>query len=97
MEGPDGGRQWCLVDFQSIVPQKSFVGQASFCDENGVINHDFPGMNWKNEFDPSGSGTRVTVEISFATQADLEKIIEMGFREGFTAAHGNLDELLAGL
>jgi hypothetical protein len=24
----------------------------------------------------------------------MEKIIEMGFKEGFTAAHSNLDELL---
>jgi hypothetical protein len=37
----------------------------------------------------------VNVEITFATEADMEKIIEMGFEEGFTAAHGNLDELLA--
>jgi len=29
------------------------------------------------------------------TEADLEKIIEMGFKEGFAAAHNNLDELLA--
>jgi hypothetical protein len=42
-----------------------------------------------------GGGTKVEVEITFATQADMEKIIEMGFEVGFTAAHGNLDELLA--
>jgi hypothetical protein len=28
------------------------------------------------------------------TVADLEKYIEMGFKEGFTSALGNLDELL---
>ena len=26
---------------------------------------------------------------------DLEKLVKMGFKEGFTMAHGNLDELLA--
>jgi len=36
----------------------------------------------------------VNIDITFSNEADLEKIIEMGFSEGFTAAHGNLDELL---
>jgi hypothetical protein len=33
--------------------------------------------------------------ITFATEKDMQAIIEMGFEQGFTAAHGNLDELLA--
>ena len=52
-------------------------------------------MQWKVGFSPSGTGTRVNVEISFATEADMEKIVEMGFEKGFTAAHGNLDAVLA--
>ena len=51
-------------------------------------------MYWKNEFIETGSGTRVEIEISFASVEDLEKIIEMGFKEGFAAVHQNLDELL---
>jgi hypothetical protein len=35
------------------------------------------------------------VEITFDSVKDLKKIIEMGFKEKFTAAHTNLDELLA--
>ena len=52
-------------------------------------------MSWKNEFHATAAGTKVIVEISFETEADLEKIIELGFEAGFTAALGNLDELLA--
>lgn len=52
-------------------------------------------MHWKNDFIPSGTGTRVEVEISFTNEADLKKIIEMGFEAGFTAALENLEELLA--
>jgi hypothetical protein len=35
------------------------------------------------------------VDISFACEADMNKFIAMGFKEGFAAAHQNLDELLA--
>jgi hypothetical protein len=34
------------------------------------------------------------MEVSFDTLQDLEKIVEMGFQEGFAAAHQNLDEVL---
>jgi hypothetical protein len=40
------------------------------------------------------TGTRVDIEITCFSETDLDKIIEMGFREGFTAALINLDELL---
>lgn len=52
-------------------------------------------MHWKNVFSETGEGTKVEVEISFDSEAGLEKILELGFEEGFTAALGNLDELLA--
>ena len=52
-------------------------------------------MNWKVAFNKADDGTKVDVEITFSSVEDLEKIIEMGFKEGFAAAHNNLDELLA--
>jgi uncharacterized protein YndB with AHSA1/START domain len=95
MEGPDGSRHYCLVNYKTIVPNKLFTGDDAFCDENGVLKTDFPNMHWKTQFNKSDDGTKVEVEISFASVADMEKIIEMGFKEGFAAAHNNLDELLA--
>ena len=94
MEGPEGEQNWCRADFRKIVPNKSFIGDDSFCDEKGNINSDFPTMHWKVEFSEANTGTKVEVEITFSTEADLEKIIELGFKEGFAAAHTNLDELL---
>jgi uncharacterized protein YndB with AHSA1/START domain len=95
MEGPAGEQHWCRADYQSITPNKSFAIVNGFCDENGNKTSDLPDMYWRTEFSKSGVGTKVKVEITFASEADLEKIIEMGFKEGFTAAHSNLDELLA--
>ena len=94
MVGPDGTESYCRVDYKTIVDNKSFVSEDAFCDENGNINNDIPGMHWKNEFTSTDTGTKVVVGVSFDSEADMEKIIEMGFEAGFTAAHGNLDELL---
>ena len=52
-------------------------------------------MHWFVKFNSIANGTKVVVEITFDSEASMEKIIEMGFEEGFTAAHGILDELLA--
>jgi len=95
MVGPDGTEMWCIVDFISIKKNSSFKAVGFFCDEYGNKNADFPKMNWKNVFLPSEGGTRVEVEINFDHEKDLHKILEMGFESGFTAALGNLDELLA--
>ena len=94
MVGPDGDHSWCRADFKTIDPGKSFTAIDAFCDENGKATTDFPIMHWKNEFFSTPTGTRVEVEITFSSEADMEKIIELGFKEGFTAAHTNLDELL---
>jgi len=94
MVGPDGIQSWARADYKTIVPFASFTAIDTFCDEDGNINNEFPGMHWKCEFNETNKKTRVNIDITFSNEADLEKIIEMGFSEGFTAAHGNLDELL---
>ena len=94
MVGPEGPGSWCRADFKKISTHKSFTAIDAFCDENGNINQDFPIMHWKNEFSETDSGTKVEVEISYSSVADIEKMLEMGFEEGFTSALGNLDELL---
>jgi uncharacterized protein YndB with AHSA1/START domain len=96
MEGPDGSRHYCIVGYKTIVPNKLFTGLDAFSDDKGNVSTDLPGMNWKVIFGAIGNATKVEVEITFDTEGDLEKIIEMGFKEGFAAAHSDLDELLAG-
>lgn len=64
-----------------------------FYDDKGNLIIDQSGMEWKCEFNGMDSGTIVKVELLFATETDLEKIVEMVFEEGFTSALSNLDEL----
>jgi uncharacterized protein YndB with AHSA1/START domain len=94
MIGPDSEEHWARADYKSIDSLKSFTVEDAFCDEAGNVNTELPRMHWKNEFSATPTGTKVVVEITFANTADLEKVLQMGFEEGFTAALGNLDELL---
>jgi uncharacterized protein YndB with AHSA1/START domain len=93
MVGPADEKHWARVDYKTIDRDRSFQAVDSFCDENGNPTDALSSMNWKNEFHATETGTKVIVEISFANEADLKKILEMGFEQGFTAALENLDAL----
>jgi uncharacterized protein YndB with AHSA1/START domain len=94
MVGPDGTTSWCRADYKEISPLKGFSGVDYFCDENGNHDPSFPTAYWKTEFSARSNSTVVNIELSFNSLADLDKYIELGFREGFTAALENLDALL---
>ncbi|HEX5624812.1 MAG TPA: SRPBCC domain-containing protein [Saprospiraceae bacterium] len=95
MRGPEGETHWCRADYKSIYPQKSFSGLDAFCDDMGTVNPSFPRSAWNVDFQPSGESTRVNILIQFDSLADLETNIQMGFKEGFTAALENLDAIFA--
>ncbi len=94
MKGPEGEKHWSRADFKKVDAPNSYEGQDAFCDENGQISDEFPQMYWEVHFEEKGKVTLVKVQITFDKEADLEKIVEMGFQEGFAAAHENLDGLL---
>lgn len=95
MVGPDGTTHWSRADFHSIIPYISYTGEDAFCDENGNIDPNLPKSVWSNEFQETGDSTTVFIAITYEKESDLEKILEMGFKEGLTSAMENLDELLA--
>jgi len=95
MLGPEGDKHYCRADYKTIDTEKSFTYIDAFCDEKGTPTKDFPNMQWNVAFSTVPNGAKVEIEITFQSESDLEKIVEMGFKEGFAAAHGNLDELLA--
>lgn len=94
MIGPHKETHWCRFDYDDIEQQKSFSGRDAFCDENGIVNADFSRMSWQNVFNEKKENTIVHITISMDTLETLEKIIDMGFQEGFTMGMQNLDDLL---
>ena len=95
MVSPEGDKNWCKTNYKTIDAGKSFTSDDGFCDEAGNMNPDFAIMHWHNKFEGSSNTTTVVIDLSFDTIEGLEKIVEMGFKEGFSMAVGNLDELLA--
>jgi PhnB protein len=95
MTGPENEVHWCRFDYQEVVPLQSYQGTDAFCDEAGVINHNMPRNNWYNKFSHAGDHTIVNILLTFSTLEDLEKIISMGFKEGFSAGLENLDQYIA--
>jgi PhnB protein len=94
MVGPQGDKQWCLFSFEQINPQKSFSGLDAFCDEEAVPDNTKPRLHWQNAFQDEGENTIVYIDLQFDELSDLETILQMGFREGFTMGLENLDEYL---
>lgn len=94
MQGPEGDRHYCFFDYTSVMPKASFAGTDGFCDEQGKIKPDMPRMNWECHFSDSDGATLVRSRINFDSAEDLEKIIAMGFKEGFAQGLDQLDELL---
>lgn len=94
MISPQNEKHWCRNDYQKITHHKNFSGLDAFCDENGKVNTDMPRTLWTNTFVENAGTTTVNVVAKYESLADLEKIIAMGFKEGFTMALENLDQYL---
>lgn len=94
MISPENEKHWCIADYKKIESPKSYSALDAFCDENGTINTDFPRSLWNNSFSDAGENTLVDITVQYDDLADLEKVIAMGFKEGFTMGMENLDELL---
>jgi len=80
--------------FNEITPLKSFSSWDVFSDEEGTINPALPKSLWTVEFSETSNSTMVSIKTKFDELSDLEKMLEMGFKEGITAGLENLYELL---
>lgn len=95
MVSPENEKHWSRADFLKITPKEFFSAMDGFCDEEGNMTLTLPRNKWENSFTEKGEETLVNILISFDTLEDLEKYIEMGFKEGFTAGLENLDQYIA--
>lgn len=95
MQGPEGDRHYCFFDYEEVRPKTFYSGRDGFCDEQGNINTALPSMHWENSFKPQDGSTLVRVVIKFKATEDLDAIVAMGFKEGFTLGMDQLDDLIA--
>lgn len=93
MVSPDGQEMWAIQKYMSISPKTNFKLFNAFADQDG--NPQLPGSDWDYTFSEQNGITTVRISIYNESLERMEKMIEMGFVEGFKATIVNLEELLA--
>ena len=95
MVSPEGQERWSIQKYTSISPKTNFKFFNAFADKDE--NPELPGSEWDLNFSEQNGNTKVSITIYNESLARLEKMIEMGFKEGFTMTLNYLQELLATL
>lgn len=95
MVSPEGFERWAIQEYLSINPKSHFKLSNAFADQDE--NPELPGSEWDYHFSGQDGKTTVRIAIYNESLARMEKMIEMGFKEGFTMSLSNLDQLLATL
>ncbi|MEI9808256.1 MAG: SRPBCC domain-containing protein [Bacteroidota bacterium] len=95
MVSPEGHERWAIQKYTSISPKTNFKMFNAFADKDE--NPELPGSDWDYTFSEQNVTTKVSITIYNESLARMEKMIEMGFTEGFKASMNNLENLLAGL
>ena len=95
MVSPEGQERWAIQKYTSITPKTNFKMFNAFADKDE--NPELPGSEWDYTFSEQNGITKVSITIYNESLARMEKLIEMGFKEGFTVSITNLENLLATL
>ena len=95
MVSPEGQERWSIQKFTSISPKTNFKYLNAFAD--AAENPELLGSEWDLNFSEQNGTTRVSITIYNESLARLEKMIEMGFKEGFTMTLNYLENLLTTL
>ncbi|MCB0280110.1 MAG: SRPBCC domain-containing protein [Calditrichaeota bacterium] len=97
MVWPDGQEHWGLQKYTLINPKTKMKWLTSFTDKDENINTELPSSEWEFNFNERGGITKVNIALKNKTLADIEIIIQMGFKEGITMTLNELENLLATL
>ena len=95
MVSPEGQERWALQKYTSISPKTNFKMSNAFADKDE--NPELPGSDWDYTFSEQDGKTKVNITIYNESLARMERMIEMGFTEGFKMSMNNLENLLATL
>jgi len=95
MISPEGQERWAIQKYTSISPKTNFKMFNAFADKDE--NPELPGSEWDYSFSEQNGKTTVHITIYNESLARMEKMIEMGFTEGFKISMINLEKLLATL
>ena len=92
MVSPEGQENWQIQKYTSISPKTNFKYFSAFADKDE--NPFLPGSDWDLNFSEQNGITKVYVSIKNESLERMEKMIEMGFKEGFAMTLNELENLL---
>jgi uncharacterized protein YndB with AHSA1/START domain len=95
MVSPEGGERWSIQKYTSITPKSNFKFFNAFADQDE--NLQLPGSDWDLTFSEKDGTTTVNISIYNESLERLERMVEMGFKEGTAAQLDNLRDVLAKL
>ncbi|MEI2739330.1 MAG: SRPBCC domain-containing protein [Chitinophagaceae bacterium] len=95
MVSPEGQERWSIQKYTSISPKTNFKMLNAFADENE--NPELPGSEWDLNFSEENGKTKLSVTIYNESLERMERMIEMGFKEGFMMTLKSLENLLTTL
>jgi len=94
MVSPDGkDERWAIQKYTSISPKTNFKMFNAFADKDE--NPQLPGSDWDYTFSEQNGITKVNITIYNESLERMEKMIEMGFIQGFKMSMENLENVLA--
>lgn len=95
MVSPEGMERWAIQEYLSITPKTGFKLYNCFSDKDG--NPELTGSEWSYAFSEENGKTTVHITIYNESLERMERMIEMGFTEGYNASMLNLEALLESL
>jgi len=94
MVGPEDQKHWGRMNYLKTDLHKRIEIEDAFCDENGKINEELPVSKGQIVFTETKAGSRVDFKMVYPTEADLHKLVEMGFEEGISICFDQLERLV---
>ncbi len=95
MVSPEGQERWVIQKYTSITPKTNFKLYNTFADKDG--KPELTGSDWDYTFSEQNGITTVSISIYNESLERMEKMIEMGFKEGFTMTINQLETLFQNL
>ncbi len=92
MVSPEGQEMWQLQQYTAITPKTNFKFLSVFADKDE--NPHLPGSDWDLNFNEVNGITKVSISIYNESLERMEKMIEIGFKEGFTMTLNELTDVL---
>ena len=93
MISPDGQERWILQRYLAITPLSNFKFFNTFSDKDETPES--TGSEWDYTFIEYNQKTVVRIVIYNESLERMERMIEFGFKEGYTMSMENLENVLS--